>query len=44
VIEAALASETESAPDTVRRIHELVLESAEGDLRDDATAVCLAVT
>ena len=42
VIEAALMSERASAADTVRRIHQKVLESCDSKLRDDATVVCLA--
>jgi serine phosphatase RsbU (regulator of sigma subunit) len=43
MIDAACSSEAASAADTVRRIHQAVLASSEEDLRDDATAVCLAV-
>jgi serine phosphatase RsbU (regulator of sigma subunit) len=43
VIEAALSSERETAADTVREIHRAVLAATDGDLSDDATAVCLSV-
>jgi len=43
VVEAALRSERATAADTVRRIHAAVLEASDGDLDDDATAVCLAL-
>ena len=43
VIEAALRSERGTAADTVREIHRAVLAAAEGELADDATAVCLSV-
>jgi serine phosphatase RsbU (regulator of sigma subunit) len=43
VIEAALRSERRTAADTVRRVHGAVLEATDGELGDDATAVCLAV-
>ena len=43
VIEAALRSERGTAADTVREIHRAVLTAAEGELADDATAVCLSV-
>jgi serine phosphatase RsbU (regulator of sigma subunit) len=44
VIAAARRSERRTAADTVRRIHTAVLKATEGELEDDATAVCLAVT
>ena len=43
VIEAALASERATAADTVRKIHRTVLDASDGELADDATAVCLSV-
>ena len=43
LIEAAKRAEIASAADTVRKVHTAVLEASGGDLRDDATAVCLAV-
>lgn len=45
LIEAACRSERASAADTVRKIHQAVLEACEGagELDDDATAVCLSV-
>ena len=43
VIEAAMRSERRTAADTVRHVHGAVLEVSDGDLGDDATAVCLAV-
>jgi serine phosphatase RsbU (regulator of sigma subunit) len=43
VIEAALASERQTAADTVREIHRAVLAATDGELDDDATAVCLCV-
>lgn len=43
VVEAALTSESATAPDTVRKLHQAVLAATDGDLEDDATAVCLAV-
>ena len=42
-IDAALRSERATAADTVRQVHTAVLEGC-GDLEDDATAVCLAVS
>ena len=42
LVEAALRSDRETAADTVREIHRAVL-AAGGDLKDDATAVCLSV-
>jgi serine phosphatase RsbU (regulator of sigma subunit) len=44
VTEAAFRSERRTAPDTVRRVHTAVLEATDGELSDDATALCLAVT
>ena len=44
VIAAARESERGTAADTVRRIHTAVLEATGGELGDDATAICLAVT
>jgi serine phosphatase RsbU (regulator of sigma subunit) len=44
VVEAALASSSGTAADTVRRVHAAVLKSVAGDLRDDATVVCLSAT
>jgi serine phosphatase RsbU (regulator of sigma subunit) len=41
--EAAQRSERGTAADTVREIHRAVLKAAEGELTDDATAVCLSV-
>lgn len=41
---AALRSERATAADTVRRIHTAVFSAADGELADDATVVCLAVT
>ena len=43
VLQAALRSRRGTAADTVREIHKAVLAAADGDLTDDATAVCLAV-
>lgn len=43
VVKAALRSERGTGADTVREIHRAVLAAAEGELSDDATAVCLAV-
>jgi hypothetical protein len=43
VVEAALRSELGTGADTVRQIHSAVLDDADGELKDDATAVCLAV-
>jgi serine phosphatase RsbU (regulator of sigma subunit) len=43
VIEAALRSERSTAADTVRRVHTAVLEATDGELDDDATALCLSV-
>jgi serine phosphatase RsbU (regulator of sigma subunit)/DNA-binding transcriptional ArsR family regulator len=44
LIEAAQRSKSATAPDTVREIHSAVLGATGGDLDDDATAVCLAIT
>ena len=41
---ARRTAEDGSAADTVRKIHAAVLEACAGDLDDDATAVCLAVS
>jgi serine phosphatase RsbU (regulator of sigma subunit) len=43
VIEAALHSERRTAADTVRHVHNWVLDATGGELSDDATAVCLTV-
>jgi serine phosphatase RsbU (regulator of sigma subunit) len=43
VIAAAMRSERRTAADTVRQVHRAVLEATDGELGDDATAVCLAV-
>jgi serine phosphatase RsbU (regulator of sigma subunit) len=43
LVEAALRSERETAADTVREVHKAVLAASEGELADDATAVCLSV-
>jgi serine phosphatase RsbU (regulator of sigma subunit) len=43
VVEAALRQQGASAADTVRELHRTVRERAEGELSDDATAVCLSV-
>jgi serine phosphatase RsbU (regulator of sigma subunit) len=43
VTQAALRSERETAADTVREIHKAVLAASDGELSDDATAVCLSV-
>ncbi|MBA3262624.1 MAG: serine/threonine-protein phosphatase [Thermoleophilaceae bacterium] len=43
LVRAALRSERETAADTVREVHKAVLDSAGGQLSDDATAVCLSV-
>jgi hypothetical protein len=44
LLEAAGRSQSATAPDTVREIHSAVLGATEGELDDDATAVCLAIT
>ena len=43
LVEAALRSERQTAADTVRQVHLAVLAASGGDLKDDATAVCLSV-
>ena len=43
VVQAALRSRRGTAADTVREIHKAVLAAADGELTDDATAVCLSV-
>jgi serine phosphatase RsbU (regulator of sigma subunit) len=43
VAEAAKRSERATAADTVREIHRAVLDASNGELTDDATAVCLSV-
>jgi serine phosphatase RsbU (regulator of sigma subunit) len=43
LVRAALRSERGTAADTVREIHRTVLEVSQGDLADDATAVCLSI-
>jgi serine phosphatase RsbU (regulator of sigma subunit) len=43
VIRAAVGVERATAAETVREIHREVLAASGGDLKDDATAVCLAV-
>jgi serine phosphatase RsbU (regulator of sigma subunit) len=43
VIAAALRSERGTAADTIRHVHTAVLDATDGELDDDATAVCLAV-
>jgi serine phosphatase RsbU (regulator of sigma subunit) len=43
VIAAALRSERSTAADTIRHVHTAVLDATDGELEDDATAVCLAV-
>src|SRR5918992_446799 len=44
VIEAAADVERATAAETVREIHRAVVAASDGDLGDDATAVCLAVS
>jgi serine phosphatase RsbU (regulator of sigma subunit) len=44
VAEAALRSKRQSAADTVREVQDAVLTACDGELTDDATAVCLAVS
>ena len=44
LIDAAKSSERASAADTVRKIHKAVLAASDGDLEDDATALCLAAS
>jgi serine phosphatase RsbU (regulator of sigma subunit) len=41
LLAAAARSEQSSASDTVREVHRAVLAASAGELRDDATAVCL---
>src|SRR5215211_3620238 len=43
LIQAALLSERQTAADTVRQVHKAVLAASDGQLADDATAVCLSV-
>jgi serine phosphatase RsbU (regulator of sigma subunit) len=43
LIEAARGSAGGTAADTVRRIHRAVLDASDGQLEDDATAVCLSL-
>jgi serine phosphatase RsbU (regulator of sigma subunit) len=43
LIEAALRSERQTAAATVREVHLAVLDASDGELEDDATAVCLSV-
>jgi serine phosphatase RsbU (regulator of sigma subunit) len=43
VVRAAVRSERGTAADTVRELHRMVLAAADGELSDDATAVCLSV-
>jgi serine phosphatase RsbU (regulator of sigma subunit) len=44
VITAAAGAERASAAETVREVHRAVLSASNGDLDDDATALCLAVS
>jgi serine phosphatase RsbU (regulator of sigma subunit) len=44
VAEAALRSVRHSAADTVREVHDAVRAVSDGELSDDATAVCLATS
>jgi len=44
LLEAAMRSQRATAPDTVRAIHSAVLAASGGELDDDATAVCLAIS
>jgi serine phosphatase RsbU (regulator of sigma subunit) len=41
LLRAVLAAGRDSASDSVRAIHSAVLEASDGELEDDATAVCL---
>ena len=41
LVRAALNAGRDSASETVRAVHRAVLEASEGELSDDATAVCL---
>ena len=43
VLQAALGSRRGTAADTVREVHKAVLAQADGELTDDATALCLSV-
>jgi serine phosphatase RsbU (regulator of sigma subunit) len=43
VIAAAERSQSAAAADTVRQVHDAVRAASNGELRDDATAVCLAI-
>jgi serine phosphatase RsbU (regulator of sigma subunit) len=43
LVDAALRSRRGTGADTVREIHRAVLAAADGELTDDATAVCLSV-
>jgi serine phosphatase RsbU (regulator of sigma subunit) len=43
LVRAALRSDRGTAADTVRELHRMVLIASDGDLSDDATAVCLSV-
>ncbi|MDX6589411.1 MAG: hypothetical protein QOI84_685 [Solirubrobacterales bacterium] len=44
VVEAAQRSVRHSAADTVREVHAAALSACDGELTDDATAVCLATS
>ena len=44
LIDAALQSDRASAADTVRKVNSAVLDASDGNLEDDATVVCLAVS
>jgi hypothetical protein len=44
VIAAACRSKRRTAADTIRRVHTAVLDATDGELQDDATALCLSVT
>ncbi|HSJ16884.1 MAG TPA: PP2C family protein-serine/threonine phosphatase, partial [Solirubrobacterales bacterium] len=44
LIDAALRSDRASAADTVRKVNSAVLDASDGNLEDDATVVCLAVS
>jgi serine phosphatase RsbU (regulator of sigma subunit) len=44
LIDAALRSDRASAADTVRKVNSAVLDATDGNLEDDATVVCLAVS
>jgi serine phosphatase RsbU (regulator of sigma subunit) len=43
LIDAARRATEGTGAETVRKVHTAVLAAAQGDLKDDATAVCLAV-